>query len=103
MRSAEPLSVSVETALEDIWHCTCYIMMKPLPADRSSAEDHVQMLCQDISGRTALPHSAFGGLEMFCHTHHFQQGLGQALGALEHDEFISTEHFSVCRQLESTA
>jgi len=58
---------------------------------------------QDISGRTALPHSAFGGLEMFCHTHHFQQGLGQALGALEHDEFISTEHFSVCRQLESTA
>lgn len=78
MLSAEPLSVSVETALEDIWHCTCYIMMKPLPADRSSAEDHVQMLCQDISGRTALPHSAFGGLEMFCHTHHFQQGLGQA-------------------------
>lgn len=26
----------------------------------------------------ALPHSAFGGLEMFCCTHHLQQGLDQA-------------------------
>lgn len=46
---------SVKTALEDVWHCMLYIIMKPLPAYRGTAEDHAQMLCQDTYGRKLFP------------------------------------------------